>query len=279
MKNKKFYTALVVLCFAFILPAHAQTDSVSVDSIAVETLGQDFPLANERPARRVSKADLSKRASDHLLLQLGYITWSGAKGLEKPASKFNREFNIAFMIDKPFKSNPKISVGLGLGYSSGNVFFNKVDWGLKEAPTSEGRIVITDMSTQNHFDKYKIVTQFVEAPVELRFSGNAQEPSKGFRVAAGIKFGYLMKSYTKGKNLMQGNADGTEGGSIYGKDYIVKEHEGSSYINNTRFMGTLRFGYGIFNIYGNYQINPLFKTGATQGNIRPFTIGIGLGIL
>lgn len=278
MNKKILFGVIASFSIAFALPAQAQTDSISVDSIAVENISQDNAKAHERRLIR-DKADLTKRANDHLLLQLGYINWSGAVGLEEPASKFNREFNVAFMIDKPFKSRPNISVGLGLGYSAGSVFFKNVAWGLKEAPNADGQVTITDVSDQNHFAKYKIVTQFAEVPLELRYSANAEQPAKGFRVAAGLKFGYLMKSYTKGKNLVQPGSAGKDGASVYGKDYIVKEHVGSNYINNTRFTGTLRFGYGVFNVYGNYQLNTMFKTGATQGNIRPFTIGIGLGIL
>lgn len=271
--------------FNFVLfnQVQAQTDSLRIDSVpsVVDAALQDNARQRARQERENNrpKVDLSKRANDHLMIQLGYLGWSGAEGLEQPASKFNREVNVAFMYDIPFKSNPNMSVGLGAGYSAGNVFFNRVDWGLKEPSVSGGRVAITDVSNQRHFDKYKIVTQYLEAPVELRYAANAEKPSKGFRVAAGMKFGYLIKSHTKGKNLVEAVPATGEPASVYGKTYIVKEVEGQNYLNSTRFTATVRFGYSILNVFATYQLNPLFRAGATQGNIRPFTIGLGLGIL
>lgn len=269
---------LVICGLFFINNLHAQTDTLRVDSVSsdVQAVLQENALQRQRQERVGSKpkVDLSKRANDHLMLQLGYLGWSGAQGLEQPAGKFNREFNLSFMYDKPFKTSPKVSVGLGVGYSAGNVFFDKVDWSLKESATSAGKVILTDVSSQNHFDKYKIVTQYLEAPLELRFSSNAERPSKGFRAAVGMKFGYLIKSHTKAKNLVS-----SEGNTVYGKDYILKEVEGKNYLNATRFTGTVRFGYNVINVFATYQLNPLFKTGVTTGNIRPFSIGIGLGIL
>lgn len=271
--------------FTFVLfnQVQAQTDSLRIDSVpsVVDAALQDNARQRARQERENNrpKVDLSKRANDHLMIQLGYLGWSGAEGLEQPASKFNREVNVAFMYDIPFKSNPNMSVGLGAGYSAGNVFFDRVDWGLKEPSVSGGRVAITDVSNQRHFDKYKLVTQYLEAPVELRYAANAEKPASGFRAAIGMKFGYLMKSHTKGKNLVEAVPATGEPASVYGKTYIVKEVEGQNYLNSTRFTGTVRFGYSIINVFATYQLNPLFRAGATQGNIRPFTIGLGLGIL
>lgn len=282
--TKKFFSVLAAI-FSFVLfnQVQAQTDSLRIDSVpsVVDAALQDNARQRARQERENNrpKVDLSKRANDHLMIQLGYLGWSGAEGLEQPASKFNREVNVAFMYDIPFKSNPNMSVGLGAGYSAGNVFFDRVDWGLKEPSVSGGRVAITDVSNQRHFDKYKLVTQYVEAPVELRYAANAEKPANGFRAAIGMKFGYLLKSHTKGKNLVEAMPATGEPASVYGKTYIVKEVEGQNYLNSTRFTGTVRFGYSIINVFATYQLNPLFRAGATQGNIRPFTIGLGLGIL
>ncbi len=283
MTKKIFSVLAAIVSIVFFNQVQAQTDSLRIDSVpsVVDAAIQDNARQRMRQEREGSrpKVDLSKRANDHLMIQLGYLGWSGAEGLEQPASKFNREVNVAFMYDKPFKSNPKISVGLGVGYSGGNVFFNNVDWALKEPSTSNGRIAITDVSNQRHFEKYKLVTQYLEAPVELRFASNAEKPAKGFRAAIGMKFGYLVKAHTKGKNLVEAVPTTGSPATVYGKNYILKEVEGSNYLNQTRFTGTIRFGYNIVNVFATYQLNPLFRAGATQGNIRPFSVGIGLGIL
>ena len=68
---------------------------------------------------------------------------------------------------------------------------------------------------------------FAEAPLEFRYTSNPVTPDKGFKASLGLKFGMLMKAYTKGKNYV--NATGT---TLYGKNYIAKEQE-KHYFNTT----------------------------------------------
>ncbi|MCU7693866.1 PorT family protein [Haoranjiania flava] len=272
----------IAAIFIATINLNAQTETTTQDTVSADVTAAIQDNARERRRDdRQPNVDLSKRANDHLMIQFGYLGWMGANGLEQPASKFNREFNIAFMYDKPFKANPNFSVGLGVGYSAGNVFFNNVSLGLKEPPVTNGKLAFKDVSNEIHFRKYKMVTQYVEAPLELRYASNAEEPAKGFRVAVGMKFGYLMKVHTKGKDLYDPSkaTEQNKYPSVYGKNYIQKEVAGDNYLNQTRFTGTLRVGYNIVNVFGTYQLNSLFKTGVTNSNIHPFSIGLGLGIL
>lgn len=254
--------------------------SSTTDSVVLSS-GHSKPLVSTENVKREKKYDLSRRANDHLMMQLGYLAWTGgnAAALETPANAFNREFNISFMYDKPFKANPHYSVGLGLGYSVGNVFFNKVSLGLKEPLGTDGKLKFTDVSNAKYFDSYKMVTQYVEAPLELRYAASPEQPAKGFRVALGLKVGYLLSVNTRGKNLMQVPVSGGDATSVYGKNYIQKEYAGGQYMNSTRFTGTLRIGYHVANIFATYQLNTLFAPDRTVGQIRPITVGIGLGVL
>src|SRR4051794_38353687 len=70
----------------------------------------------------LSKIDLSNRANDHFMLQYGYDGWLNTPDSINP-SGFSRHFNFYFMYDKPFKSSPHFSVGIGLGLGTSNVFF------------------------------------------------------------------------------------------------------------------------------------------------------------
>ena len=169
-----------------------------------------------------------------------------------------------FMFDLPFKSNQQISVGIGAGMASDNIYFDKTYVGIKD-PTPTLRFV--DQSDTNHFKKNKLTTAYVEAPLELRFSSNPETPNKTFKVALGIKVGFLVDANIKQKNLQ--NAHGT---TLI--EYISKEAN-KHFFNSNRIVGTARIGYGVFGVFGTYQLNPLFKEGLGP-NVQPFTIGLTL---
>jgi len=218
---------------------------------------------DEKKKPDYSKIDLSNRANDHLMIQYGYDGWAGTSDSVNP-SGFSRHFNFYFMYDKPFKTNPHYSLGIGLGYGSSNIFFKNTYVNLKSLTP---QLPFTDVSATNHFDKFKLTTTFLEAPVEFRFAGNPVTPDKGIKASVGIKAGFLLKAYTKGKNYV--NASGV---TLYGKNYVMKEVE-KHYINTTRFAVTGRIGYGFISIDGSYQFTSFLKSGA-GGTINPWSLGL-----
>ncbi len=229
--------------------------------IALNIYAQTDTLAK----KKWTAIDLSNRANDHFMLQYGIDEWSGTNDSTSP-SGFSRHFNFYFMIDKPFKANPHFSVGFGLGLGSSNMFFKDTYIDLKSLSTT---LPFTNVSTTDHFDKYKLTTIFLQAPIELRYSGNPMEPDKGFKFALGVKVGTLLKAYTKGKNL-ENSSDET----IYGPQYIEKESD-KRFINATDFAVTARIGYGNFSLDGSYQLTGFLKTD-TGPVINPYSIGITL---
>ena len=56
--------------------------------------------------------------------------------------------------------------------------------------------------------------------------------------------------------------------------YTEKENS-KKYFNGTRFMGTARIGYGIFSLYGGYQLGNVLKDVAGPP-MRLYEIGISL---
>jgi len=207
--------------------------------------------------------NLSGRANDHFLLQLGATNWAGrpdtihTKGL-------SRSFNIYIMFDFPFKSNPHISVGIGAGIGTDNIYFNKTYVGIKDATAT---LQFHDLSDTTHFKKYKLSTATLEAPVELRFSSHPETPNKSFKVALGIKAGLLVNAHTKGRTWQ----------SSTGSTLIAYTEKQTSkrFFNSNRFVATARIGYGVFGVFGSYQLNPVFKEGLAP-NVRPYTIGLTL---
>ncbi len=212
-----------------------------------------------------TKIDLSNRANDHFMVQYGVDAWANVPDTIAP-SGFSRHFNFYFMIDKPSKNNQHVSVAYGAGLGSSNMFFKNKYINLK-SPTST--LPFTDVTTAsvNHFKKFKLTTIFLEIPLELRYATNPATPDKGYKFAAGIKAGYLITAYTKGKDALDG-----AGNSLYGPTYKVKEYD-TRFINNTRVAVTGRAGYGNFSLDFSYQVTNFLKPN-TGPTINPFSIGL-----
>ena len=226
--------------------------------IVASIFAQDEPKSEPK-----KKPNLASRANDHLLLQFGYTSWAKIPDSIN-TNGFPRSFNAYFLFDFPFKSNPQISIAIGAGVGTDVIFFDKTYVGIKDiTPTLQ----FHDQSDTTHFKKNKLGTAYIEAPLELRFSSNPENPNKSFKVALGIKGGLLM-----GAHIKQKTEQTASGATI--NDYIEKQYS-KRFFNSNRFAGTVRIGYGVFSVFATYQINPLFKEGLGP-DVRPWTIGLTL---
>ncbi len=211
------------------------------------------------------KIDLSNRAGDHIMLQLGSDNWAGLPDSIKSHKKgLSRGGNIYVMMDKPFKNNPRFSAGFGIGIGTSNTYFKNYSIDIKSTNT---KLPFNALDSVNHFKKYKITTAFLEVPVELRFTADPEKNSKSLKVAIGVKVGTLLNVHTKGKTLQNKN-----GGTV--NAYTEKESN-KRFFNSTRLAVTGRIGYGNFSLFGSYQVNNLLKDGVGP-DIKPFQIGICL---
>ncbi len=212
------------------------------------------------------KFDFSNRANDHFMLQYGLDGWSTQDSTSP--SGFSRHFNFYFMLDKPFKNNPHLSTGYGLGIGSSNIFFKNTFINLK-SQTSTLPFVDVSTSSVNHYSKFKLTTLFVEVPLELRYAADPVTPDRGLKASAGIKLGYLINAYTKGKDALD-----AAGNTIYGPTFKEKEYD-TRFINHTRVAITGRLGIGVFSIDFSYQVTNFLKAN-TGPNIYPYSVGLTL---
>jgi len=226
--------------------------------IVVSIFAQDEPKPETK-----KKPNLVSRANDHLLIQFGYTSWASIPDSINTKG-FPRSFNAYFLFDFPFKSNPKISIAIGAGVGTDNIFFDKTYVGIKDiTPTLQ----FHDQSDTTHFKKNKLATTYLEAPLELRFNSRPDNPNKGVKVALGIKAGILVNAHIKQKT------EQTASGATINA-YTAKESS-KRFFNSSRFAGTARIGYGVFTAFVTYQINPLFKEGLGP-DVRPWTVGLTL---
>ncbi|MFN2457147.1 MAG: outer membrane beta-barrel protein [Chitinophagaceae bacterium] len=202
-------------------------------------------------------------SNDHFMLQVGYTMWNGKPDTIN-TSGLPRTFNAYFLFDFPFKTNPHFSVAIGAGIATDNIYFDNTYVGIKDNTST---IAFKNLKDTSSFKKYKLVTAYLEAPVELRFSSKPDDNRRSVKVAIGAKVGTLLNAHTKGKNLRDRN-DNTI------NDYTLKENS-KKFFNKNRLSATARLGFGHFSLFGSYSITPLFREGLGP-TIRPLTIGITL---
>ena len=217
-----------------------------------------------KPKTDWSKIDLS-RSGDHLMLQASYDGWlKMPDSIKTMQHGFSRGFNGYIMLNKRFKTNPILSVAIGIGVSTSSIFFEKADVGIT---TQTARLPFTNLDSANHFKKYKLVNTYLEAPIELRYTSNPADDAKSWKAALGVKIGTLINVHTKGKTWV------TKTGTTL-NEYTEKLSK-RNFFNATRFAATARFGYGHFSIFGAYTLSSFLKDGA-GAPIKPYQIGLTL---
>jgi len=232
--------------------------------IVISANAQDTTIQAPTPKKSGRHTiDLSNRAGDHFLIQIGYDGWANKPDSIKTKG-FPRSFNMYLMFDFPFKTNPQFSVAIGAGIGTSNIYFDKQEVDVAGQTTT---LRFPNTADTNNFKKYKLVSGYLEAPIELRFTADPSNYNKSFKVAIGAKIGTLLSIHTKGKNLLN-----KEGGTV--NSYIKKENS-KRYFNGNRFVLTGRIGYGVFGIFGTYQVNDFFKEGVGP-NVRPYSIGLSI---
>jgi Outer membrane protein beta-barrel domain len=223
-----------------------------------DTLTSIIPSANK-------KIKLSNRPGDHFMIQVSSDHWTAMPdSISSHQKGFSRGFNAYFMLDKPFRTSPKFSIGIGLGVSTSNIFFKRENIDLK---TASPLLPFTAVDSTNHFKKYKLATGFVEIPLEFRYTSKPLEPNKSFKAAIGVKIGALVNAHIKGKTLQDKNNNTIT-------SYTLKENN-KRLINGTRFMATGRIGFGIFSLFGSYQLNNVLKDGAGPA-MQLYQVGLTL---
>lgn len=230
------------------------------------TFAQDTPAPETKKKKKDwSKVSLAGRANDHFLIQYGIAGWADKPDSISPAG-FSRSFNFYVMLDFPFKTDPRFSVALGPGVGTDHIFFDNTH--ITHTDHSNP-LQFQNVKDTNHFSKYKLVSAFLELPVEIRFSSNPLVNKQSWKFALGVKVGTLIDIHTKGKNWVDKNGSTVSGFD----DKFVQKQKDKYFFNGNRLVGTVRFGRGNFTLFGTYQIGSLIKDGFGP-SAKPYSIGI-----
>jgi len=184
----------------------------------------------------------------------------------------SRTLNIYYYYDHQIgNSHFSLHPGIGLGLERYK-FNNDRTLGYIAGPNSPfdtlSMIPVMDVVPfSNSIKKTGLITNYVDVPFEVRFSGNPEDPARSFKISLGFKFGVLYESFTKIKYRENGETK------------KLKDKENFE-LNPIRYGALFRVGFGGFSLYANYTISPLFKSGKGPdgAKINNFTAGLTLAV-
>lgn len=186
-----------------------------------------------------------KYLEDQLFLNLNYITL-----LETPKeisqSGFSFGLGGGFIKDLPVNKRRNVGIGIGLGYSFNNYYFDlRLESDNPEIPTEK--------------INNKIILHNLEVPIELRFRGSTPTKYNFWRVYPGFKI-----SYKFADNLQLGRND------------LIDVNDVVS-VNEWLYAFTLSAGYNKWNLYTYFGLNELFENNLPdqpQSPVKDFRIGL-----
>lgn len=113
--------------------------------------------------------------------------------------------------------------------------------------------------------KSMLVMNYLDIPLEVRYSLNPDDPSRSVKFALGGRVGYLLGSHTKLKYEEDGDTKKIKNKQRYN-------------LNPFRYSAYARFYIGNFSFFGYYNFSPVFKddTGPMQTKTTSYTVGISI---
>ena len=176
----------------------------------------------------------------------------------------SRGFNVYYMYEY-YLGGSRFAVLPGIGFG-----FLKYDFKdnvtLSDISGSDTlRMVALDDEIYQDVRKSQLAVNYIDIPLELRFTSNKNIPGKGFMVAVGGKIGFKIDSYTKIKYKQD---DDTKK-SKFKQDYNL---------NNFRYGVQARLGFRGINAFGYYALSPLFEKGKGPEQTEAQHLMVGLSI-
>jgi hypothetical protein len=165
-----------------------------------------------------------------------------------------RSINVQLTFVKPGFSliDRHLSVLTGIGLDYNNYFYDANQLIAPDADELRGQ------SIQEGYDKYKLTTQYLFAPLEFRYESNPGNHGSSFRLVGGGRVGYRVRSFTK---LVENDAD------------KIKDFDDFN-LRQFKYGLVGRIGYGRLNLYANYDVTTLFEDDANAPDLQPIAFGL-----
>lgn len=179
----------------------------------------------------------------------------------------SRSFNVYYQYEiRILKSRFSIVPGIGLSLERFK-FKNGAILGYDEEDSL--KLLLPAETPMTGLKKTQMINNYIDVPVELRFSTNPSDPGRGFKVAVGGRIGYMYDSFSKLKYKEDGQTK------------TLKDKQDWN-LTKLRYGVSGKLGFGNFTLFGYYNLTPLFEEGkgpAEGGVVNDFqtvTVGISL---
>lgn len=162
--------------------------------------------------------------------------------------------SLGFIKDIPLNKMRNKSIGIGLGYGFDS-FYQNLRIGTKNDNL--------DFQVVDPLENNQLVLHNLILPIEYRWRTSTPEKYKFWRVYSGVKLSYLY-------SLVSQNA--IDAGSVNLTDFTT--------VNKLNYTATLAAGYGTWNFYVNYALNPIFNTNNLEpSSLTPNLNSLRLGLI
>lgn len=161
----------------------------------------------------------------------------------------------------------KFSVNPALGLSFERYKFTN-NYTISRTTNVNGEYIferITDTYPNSSPSKSMLITNYLDfMPLEIRFDTKPEDLARSFHVAVGARVGLLFDSFTKVVYDLDGEQQKVKAKQKFG-------------LNSFRYGLYSRLGIGNFNLFGYYNITPVFGSEGPSGSeMNTLTIGISL---
>lgn len=135
-----------------------------------------------------------------------------------------------------------------------------------------GDVQLFDYTTTSPFPglrKSSLITNYVDVPLELKYSSKPEDPARSFKASIGARVGYMYDSFTKVKYKTDGETK------------FLKDKQDFN-LNKFRYGVSAKIGAGNFAVFGYYNLTNLFEDGKGpyKNNVvqdfPTYTVGISL---
>jgi len=226
---------------------------------------------DEKAKDEGNKGGFSLGKQDKLMLNFYTDLWQDVDS-SMTVSAYSPGFDVYGMYNIPFGKS-KFGLGFGFGFGTHNIRSNAMPANEVKFDTTSGHNVETGKTIferipdyvnnkEINYDINKLTLTYFDIPLELRYKTETKK-DKTIKFAIGFKAGYLLSSHTKYKGNDQAGGDA----DVKYKTYKIKNLE------PLRYGATIRFGYGLYNIFAYYSLSKIFK--ADKGpEMYPISAGI-----
>ena len=181
----------------------------------------------------------------------------------------SRTVNVYYQYDYRLFKSP-FSIVPGIGFALERYRF-KDNYAVGYTNDTHNQVTMLppgDLPTPN-IKKSMLVTNYLEVPLELRYTLNPEDPSRSLKLSVGGRIGWMFDSFNKIKYSEDGETKKLKDKQDYN-------------LNPIRYGLVGRLGFGGFSIFCNYNLSPLFRKGegiqtdGVSNDFKTLTFGISV---